>query len=354
MKLLNNQRLIIRADANSSIGTGHVMRCLALAQCWQECGGEVIFAGRIPNIVLQQKIRANACTFVELKHSFPAPDDLELLGKLIQKNALATCPWVVVDGYIFTAEYTSVLRRAGAKVLLIDDYAHQPQYLADLLLNQNLGSEKLTYKLNSDASKLLGNKYVLLRREFLKEQHNVGNDIYPEEAKHILVTMGGADPENFTLKVIEALDKLNLSQLKIKIIIGPSNPYFDLLKDRMNSVSFNGKLLTDVNNMVPLMKWSDVTITAGGSTCWELAFLGVVFLMVIVADNQERIVKSLCQAGSAVYLGWAHSLKDKELQQSLKTIISNKNERMRLSLNGKQLVDGYGVQRVIQKMEATS
>ena len=192
--ICNNQRLIIRADADASIGTGHVMRCLALAQGWQDCEGEVVFVGKITNAALQQKIKETGCTFMDVKQPFPAPDDFELLRELIQEDDQAVCQWVVVDGYHFTADYTRFLRQAGAKVLLVDDYAHQTEYAADLLLNQNLGSEGLSYKINQDAGMLLGNKYVLLRREFLKEQNRKSKDVFPEEAQHILVTLGGADP----------------------------------------------------------------------------------------------------------------------------------------------------------------
>lgn len=351
--LFHSQRLIIRADADASIGTGHVMRCLALAQEWQVHGGNVVFVGKIAK-VLQQKIKENHCAYLEINKPFPASDDFVLLRQLIQENESSACQWVVVDGYHFTAGFTSQLRQAGAKVLVVDDYAHQPEYSADLLLNQNLGSERFKYNINPDALILLGNKYVLLRREFLREKTRKGNDDCPKEAKRILVTLGGADPENVTLKAIEALDLLKLPQLEVKIVVGPANPYLDMLKDRMSNISFNGELVTDVKDMSPLMKWADVAIAAAGSTCWELAHVGVAFLVVTVADNQEGIAESLCEAGVAWSLGWSHTLENKTLFQRLTTIISSKETRLKLSATGKNFVDGRGVQRVMLKMEEMS
>ena len=343
--------LIIRADADSRIGTGHVMRCLALAQGWQQHGGKVVLAGKITSVALQQKIKKNGCTLVNVKQPFPAPDDLELLRKLIQKNGPAACRWIVIDGYHFTADYAQCLRQAGAKILLIDDYAHQAEYSADLLLNQNLGSEGLVYKLNPDAVMLLGNKYVLLRREFLKEQNRENKDVFPEKARHVLVTLGGADPENVTLKVIEALDLLELPQLEVKIIVGPANSYFDLLKDHMYNVSFSRELVTDIKNMVPLMKWADVAITAGGSTCWELAYMGVPALLIVLADNQFGVAGGIVNAGAGLNCGWAHKLQTDKLAARIHQLLADVNQQRLMAKAGRRLVDGRGVQRVIQNME---
>ncbi|MCK5230876.1 MAG: UDP-2,4-diacetamido-2,4,6-trideoxy-beta-L-altropyranose hydrolase, partial [Desulfobulbaceae bacterium] len=342
--------LIIRADADSRIGTGHVMRCLALAQGWQQHGGKVIFAGKITSVALQQKIMENGCTLVNVKQPFPALDDFELLRKLIQKNGPAACRWVVIDGYHFTADYAQCLRQAGAKILLIDDYAHQAEYSADLLLNQNSGSEGLVYKLNPDAVMLLGNKYVLLRREFLKEQNRKNKDVFPEKARHVLVTLGGADSENVTLKVIEALNLLELPQLEVKIIVGPANPYFDLLKDRMANVPFKGELVTDIKDMAPLMKWADVAITAGGSTCWELACLGVPALLIVLADNQLGVVREIANAGAGLNCGWAHKLQTDKLAARIHQLLADVNQQRLMANAGRKLVDGQGCIRVVEKM----
>ena len=350
MKLsFNNRRLIIRADADVSIGTGHVMRGLALAQTWRDCGGEVIFVGKIVS-ALQQKIKEHNCTYLEIKRPYPAADDLELMISLMRKSNGTYCQWIIVDGYHFTADYTECLRRAGAKVLLIDDNAHQKEYSADLLLNQNIGSDEFYYNLNQGAKLLLGTKYALLRHEFLKEQIKTDN-IIPEEARHILVTLGGADSDNITLRVIEALDLLDCPKLKVKIVVGAANRHFNLLKDRMDYVSFQGKLITEVRNMAPLMTWADMAVTAGGSTCWELAYMGVAFIVIVVADNQERIAENLHKADCIHYWGWSYTLEKQKMRQSLTEIVFNKSERARLISNGSQLVDGQGSQRVLKVME---
>lgn len=345
--------LIIRADADSAMGTGHVMRCLALAQAWQDKGGKVMFVGQIASQSLQQRIGHEGFLYLEIKRSYPEPDDLQTMLSLIKKDGVADGHWVVVDGYHFTADYARNLREAGAKVVVIDDYAHQPQYQADLLLNQNLGSEEIGYPINSDATILAGSKYVLLRREFLKQTNHAPQDT-ANVGNHVLVTMGGADPENVTLKVIEALEQVNLSQLEVKIVVGAANPHCHFLEKRMAQVLFKGELLYDVNNMVPLMKWADVAITAGGSTCWELACLGVPLLVIVVADNQKEIAKQLAEHDAAVNLGWAHSLDVEKIANSISAIIAGKSERMKLSANGKLLMDGHGVQRVIWQMEKMS
>ncbi len=341
--------LIIRADANSAVGTGHVMRCLALAQGLQERGGKVLFAGRIASLSLQERISNEGFKYVDIRRPFPKSDDLELMLSLVKKGGMGDAQWIVVDGYHFTADYTRRLREAGAKVLLIDDYAHQEQYQADLLLNQNLGSEELTYTVNSDAVMLAGSKYVLLRHEFLRQKGNDSRNI-PTVANRILVTLGGSDPDNVSFKIIEALELLDLPLLEVKIIVGPANPHLELLERRLGQVAFKCELLDNVKDMVPLMKWADIAITAGGSTCWELAYLGVPALILSVAENQLGVVEGMAAAGAGWSCGRSQNLQTDRLAGKIESLCNDGSRRQAMARAGHTLVDGRGSGRVVERM----
>lgn len=340
--------LIIRADAGVTMGTGHVMRCLALAQGWQEREGKVLFAGRIPSHSLQGRIRNEGFNYVDIRRPYPEHDDLELMLSLIKKGGMSDSQWVVVDGYHFTADYARCLREAGAKVLVIDDYAHQAGYQADLLLNQNLGSQELSYTINSDATILAGSNYVLLRREFLSDKcRDTGR---PTVASHILVTQGGSDPENVTLKVIEALERVDLPQLKVKIIVGPANSNREMLKNLLSKVSFPGEVFPAVGDMVPLMKWADMAITAGGSTCWELAYLGVPALILTVAENQFGVAEGMAAAGAGWNCGRSQTVQIDRLAGMIEELCNDGPKRQAMAWAGQKLVDGWGAERVVERM----
>ena len=158
--------LLVRADASTSAGVGHVMRCLALAQVWHDAGSEVIYLTASPSPSIEQRLRSERVR-VSLLSRYPAgslDDAAETAAIARQENA----QWIVVDGYHFGAEYQRVLKRARLSVLCVDDMGHADAYAADIVLNQNLGVGESLYhgRCGRSTRLLLGSRYVLLRREY--------------------------------------------------------------------------------------------------------------------------------------------------------------------------------------------
>ena len=176
--------LVVRADADSRMGTGHVMRCIALGQAWQDAGGGVVFITCCNNAALLQRLRDENFTVVELSH----PD--EFIPRLLSDlRPQAPDLWSVLDGYRFDLNCQRAVRAAGFKLLLIDDYNHLPEYECDILLNQNINAPDLNYCVNPDAKLLLGTQYALLRREF--QRRKGFQPFQGERNRNILVTLGG-------------------------------------------------------------------------------------------------------------------------------------------------------------------
>ena len=212
--------LVIRADANSQIGIGHVMRCIALAQTWQDRGGKVTFLSHCDSEALHQRIIDEGFDFIPIEKPCPKPNDLSFTLKMlsaISHKLSAASLWLALDGYHFTPDYQKAIRENGYKLLVIDDMAHLDHYHADILLNQNIYASSLHYSCDRETVKLLGCEYVLLRREFLK--YKDWKREIPEKAKKILVTMGGSDPDDVTLKVIRALSRKEGSQADIHAFV---------------------------------------------------------------------------------------------------------------------------------------
>ncbi len=347
--MFSKASLLIRADAAAAIGTGHVMRCLALAQGWRDRGGKVIFAGHIAGHSLRQRIKSEGFGWVEIARPFPDPADLDVILALLKENSKDHEQWVVVDGYHFTADYTSCLREAGARVLLFDDYAHQEKYQTDLLLNQNVGGERLHYSINEDAVILAGSEYVLLRREFLRDN---GRETRAEAdvSRHILVTMGGSDPENATMKVIDALARVEQPGLDVKIVVGPVNQNRDFIARNLAERFFKAELLSKVEGMASLLKWADVAITSGGTTCWEAAYLGIPALIISVAENQLGVARGMAEAGAGWDCGQIQALSTNQLAGMINILSGNNLKRQEMARAGRQLVDGRGTMRVINRM----
>lgn len=341
--------LYIRADADAKIGTGHIMRCTALAQAWQDHGGEVTFISRCESDALRERIQSEGFRYIAFDKACPDSYDLKNTLAILKSESTDQKHWLVLDGYHFTSEYQKSIRDKGFRLLVIDDMNHLPHYHADILLNQNIHAPNLKYRCDEDTTLLLGTRYVLLRREFLKYR-DFKRQI-PDRARNILVTLGGADPDNVTLKVIDALKLFEDPKIEVKIVIGPVNSYRDILLQALSSAHFVYDLITSPPNIPELMVWANLAISAGGSTCWELAFMGVPFLTVVLAENQEDIAKELEEAKAALNCGWVHMLSEKQLLNCFEEMMTGRSARASYSAKGRQLVDGLGAGRVIECME---
>lgn len=346
------KNLFVRADASPQIGTGHVMRCLALAQAWQDQGGNVTFLSFCESESLRRRIIDEGFAFVPIESPHPKAGDLSQVLFHIESHtphAKNHAPsWLVLDGYHFTPEYQKAIRQGGIRLLVIDDMNHLPRYYADILLNQNIHAPDLRYRCGEDTKLLLGSEYVLLRREFLKS-HGFERKI-PEKAQNILVTFGGADPDNVTLKAIRALKLLGDPDLQVKVVIGPANQNIDRVKREASHLSFPMQIVIAVSDMAGLMHWADLAITAGGSTVWELLLFRLPIIMMTLAENQQPIAEKLHNEGLALNLGRQAEVSVSALAGRIQTILEDRNFRWDMASKAADLIDGQGTARVCRTM----
>src|SRR5215469_10923234 len=221
--------LLIRADASTAIGTGHVMRCLALAQAWQDAGGRAAFAMAESTGAVRQRLTNESCDVLPVSSSAGGGEDLRHTIALARQH---NCEWVVVDGYKFRADYQRVLKAANLRVLFLDDWGHSDHYAADVVLNQNASANSIMYSNRELRTELLlGPRYAMLRRE-VGIWRDWKREIQPV-CNRLLVLMGGADEGNVTAIVIESLRLLDLRELETTVVIGALNPHFAALQDQV-------------------------------------------------------------------------------------------------------------------------
>jgi len=338
--------LLVRADAGAHIGTGHLMRCLALAEAWRARGGHAIFITACESDVLRRRILEEGFHVATLKWSHPDPSDWEMTSELLAEHPGA---WTVLDGYHFDPAYQQRVREAGHLLLVIDDMAHLDCYHADVVLNQNLNAEQLHYSCDPETRLLLGTRYVLLRSEFLTWKG--WRRQIPDAARKVLVSLGGSDPDNVTLKVIRALQRLGPEGLESIVCVGASNLHYRELELAVRDSTFPIRLERNVSNMPELMAWADVAISAGGSTCWELAFMGLPNIVLVLAENQRAVPEGLQDHGVAANLGWFASVSEGRLAQALADMLHDSNCRREMSQRGQRLIDAGGVERVLDVMQ---
>jgi len=322
------------------------MRCLALAQAWQDTQGQPIFVMTTSVPALEERLKSEGMQVVHLTTEPGSLDDAQQTATLAHQFGAT---WVVVDGYHFGGEYQQILKQSKLHLLFIDDYGHAEHYYADFVLNQNISADEQWYN-NREAytQLLLDTRYALLRREFWQWQG--WQRTVPPVAKKVLVTLGGADPDNITLKVIQSLQIVEVEELEAVVVVGGSNPHYENLKMAVLDSGYPIQLQRNVTNMPELMAWADVAISAGGSTCWELAFMGLPSILLILADNQRAIAEKLATLNLAVNLGWHQDATIEQIGLALQELIGDRPKRETMSKKGRELVDGNGARRVVSEM----
>ncbi|MFM6402863.1 MAG: PseG/SpsG family protein, partial [Planktothrix sp.] len=183
-------------------------------------------------------------------------------------------------------------------------------------------------------------RYALLRQEFW--QWRGWQRTVPQVAKKVLVTLGGADPDNVTLKVIQSLQIVEVEELEAVVVVGGSNPHYENLKMAVLDSRYPIQLQRNVTNMPELMAWADVAISAGGSTCWELAFMGLPSILLVLAENQRLAAEKLDEMTSALNLGEHQNICHHTIKQKISMLIFSNKLRLKISQNCQCLVDGLG------------
>ena len=338
-------KIVFRVDSSDQMGAGHLMRCLTLADELQQQNHKITFICR--------ELTGNLISLIKYpvlvlpKDGDFQSDDFYLnwLGAMQEQDARQTIEvipkntdFLVVDSYALDEEWHQKLRYHTDRIMVIDDLADR-HFDCDILLNQNLGSQKEDYqnKVPDNIKLLLGCNYALLRPEFaefrnqaLKKRKNT------KEIKNILVSVGGSDTENLTYDILQSLDDFN-----VVVVLGETSPYNNMIKSYAKDR--NIEVVVNANNMAELMLDADLAIGAGGSTSWERCCLGLPTLLYVTADNQKEIAKNLEKLGAVRIVD---SLKD-----DLQAILNDFNLWQNMSKQSKNICDGLGVQKVIESVK---
>lgn len=330
--------LTIRADATPNMGTGHVMRCLALAQAAKNAGIEVRLVGRVLVPWVLRRLEAENVAFETLPGDVPDTEEPDaLLAQIGPANG-----WLVLDGYHFGPDCHKAAISAGWKLLVIDDYAHLAEYHCDLLLNQNIGSSSFHYT-GQSGQKLLGLDYALLRQEFKQYRQLSEKRTFSCGIRRVLLTLGGGDQAGFLNDLIKQLKFWIKPEMELAFVLGDTDR--DVANTILAESGCRFKLLEQIDNMPEMMLWADFVITAGGSTCWELCCLGTPFAVFSLAENQEQLTEYLYEQGIALHL---NNIQDWVLSEDMAFSLQ------RCSEAAMKMVDGNGATRVVEHMLSLS
>ena len=358
-------RVVFRADASLAIGTGHVMRCLTLADTLCASGASCHFICRehAGNLVETIRGRGHSVSTLELGATYDsaatAGTHAAWLGASLQEDLLASrailehmnATWLVVDHYALDRRWEEALRPFCEHVMVIDDIADRPHH-ADVLLDQNLGREEDDYsgRVLPGCELLIGPAYAMLRPEFARLRDRSLARRGAGGLQHILVTMGGVDAGNATSAVLAAMENCDLpAGCRISVVMGRHAPWLESVRQAALQSRHLVDVVVDVNDMAERMAASDLAIGAAGSTSWERCALGLPSMLVCLADNQRSALAALDEAGAVLAVELA------ELDVALPRFFSDPGlaeAMLRMSAAAARITDGKGTDRVVAAMRA--
>ncbi|MDT3314018.1 UDP-2,4-diacetamido-2,4,6-trideoxy-beta-L-altropyranose hydrolase [Pseudomonas sp. rhizo66] len=343
-------RVLIRADASPTIGSGHIARCLTLARVLRAQGSHVAFAcRRLPGHRLDALDAEGFETFAlpdryvdedpqqAIESMLPWQADIEALGLLLEGEA--EYDWIIVDHYGLDHHWQSAARRWARRIAAVDDLATR-HYRVDLLLNQNLSglSENYAPLLPEGCRTLLGPRYAMLREEF-----NGPAIAIKATAHRVLVNFGGFDAAMQTHHAMLAL--ADFTELQVDFVAGADNPAWAQMQ-ALAETRPHWRLHSFVSDFHQRMTEADLFIGAGGGTSWERAAMGLPTICIAVSNNQQANGEVMAAAGAHVFMGAREQVSVEQLRDAIGFVAGNYYLRQSLAERSRQLVDGRGALRV--------
>jgi UDP-2,4-diacetamido-2,4,6-trideoxy-beta-L-altropyranose hydrolase len=360
-------RVLVRCDASVQIGSGHVMRCMTLANELKNNGAEVIFLSASVEGNLNKYVNGNGFKVIELyandnqkgsenKFNYPniqfnSEQYFDVRNSVNAIKRVKNIDWLIVDHYKLSKKWESELRYYVGKIMVIDDLANR-EHDCDILLDQNFFKDmRNRYQglIPESCTKLFGPDYSLLRTEFHLAKKKKSS--YFNKIRRIFIFFGGSDSHNLTSFVLQAIQKGGFSDFEFDVVIGENNPNIDIIETIITNMS-NVNFYIQIDNISEFMSRADLSIGAGGSTIWERCYMGLPSMVITVAENQIECVKHLSEIGIIDYHCHFDNIKVNSFLKALIELCNNQNKLKLLSDRSMDMVDGLGSKRVYEKLKS--
>jgi UDP-2,4-diacetamido-2,4,6-trideoxy-beta-L-altropyranose hydrolase len=330
-------KILLRADASLTQGTGHVMRVLTLSEELESAGHEVVLASAtsgidwLENVIFERGIQR----LVVAPHSLSA----ELIRKV-------SPDWLVIDSYEIPAELIGSARAFTRVLAIVDGDTRNVD--ADLYVDHNVGAENIMWPSNVSPRMLAGSRYALIRRAVRNVKREAPWQAISEPPR-VLAFMGGTDPTGMIVRVARAIAALPITTKGV-VICAPAwrEQVAALLADKPEI-----RVIPPTNDLPALLATTDIAISAAGTSSWELCTLGIPSILIEVVDNQTESLRKMTKLG--LVIGLSPSDFDgngltESLTSHLEALLNDESARHRLSQRCADTFDGQGTQRVVEAM----
>lgn len=352
-------KFVIRTDASANIGTGHVMRCLTLAEMISDLGGVVSFiclgfSGDMRDYIEE---RGFPVAGLKIDHSLTSysdwgPDDQLLDAKETGSilSSMTDVDWLIVDHYAIDVVWERRIRPLVRNLMVIDDLANR-EHVCDVLLDQNLyDSMQNRYQgiVPETCRQLLGPEYAILRKEFYEARRKIPEPERSGKIKRVFVFFGGSDPTGETIKILQAITSFD-DEICFDIVVGKSNLNRYEIESICADVN-NINYYCQIDNISELMMAADVAIGAAGSASWERCFLGLPAIVVITAENQIGVAEKLANENAVINLGESAGVHANDYLNAVRNLCDQPGLLQTMSKNGLRIMSENRLQAEISSL----
>ncbi|MCX6295699.1 MAG: UDP-2,4-diacetamido-2,4,6-trideoxy-beta-L-altropyranose hydrolase [Bacteroidetes bacterium] len=331
-------KIIIRADGGTSIGMGHVIRCLALADMLKD-DFNIIFAIQDPTDSVIRKIHSVTETIIHLPKTDDYNSDALHFSQFLEPRDI-----IIIDGYHFKTNYQKEIKKQGAKLVVIDDL-HSWHHVADVIINHAAGIDKTVYSTEAYSKLFLGLDYALLRKPFLKTATETKKI---KTVKKVFISMGAADINNITQKYTEALIQTEGIE-EIHLMLGSINPNIksiDQLIENNSHIKIIKHFEISADELASLLTVCDVSICPASSISLESCAIGIGLISGFTAENQLGILTGMEKHKTLINFGDMNTITIPEIKTKLKDIVGQPEKLNSLIQNQKKIIDGNSPKRL--------
>ena len=331
--------IFIRCDGGRGDGLGHVSRCLTLASAFRAGGAKVTFLSWSPDGTGRRFIEESGFAIIEATAAAATTADLDDVVRHLRTNTMK--PILVLDSRAIDARYVEACAGKSLVVCIDDDLLRDLP--CHILINNNPWIQPTNYAHRQNRRLLIGTRYNLVRPEYFRTVESSPSQM------HVLLTMGGEDPCDQTSKILSAL-QAQLANHNVTVIIGPAHPSPDTVRFAALDCVPHARIEIGSINLSALFKAANFAITAGGTTCYELAAAGVPQAALVLDDHQEPLVRSLEKAGCCVGLGHYREMRSGRLQAAIGALLASSKKRAALASAGTRLFNKPGGDKIVNSI----
>ena len=350
---MNKPIAVFRVDGSNRIGTGHIFRCLSLAIAFERRNVQPLFLTKDHEPRIQALIEQRHFPIQTIHHTLGVEEDASLtVSFLNRKNATFLITDVAhlenISGPENYEHYCmQVLANTQTFSISLDDL-----FLSDLPFDIRIipycGARERNYQTKGKTKLLLGPAYFIFQDDFVQAPRK--ERVPRRQVTNILVTMGGSDPHNMTVRVVESLMAITKRPLlDMRVVIGPGFSSH-LEREILDKLYFFGgkyKIISGAAGIMErLMLWADLVITAGGLTKYEAAVTGTPSVVIAPFDREVEMCRTFADAGASLCFNLRKINIERDLPAIVEMMLDNYELRREMSRKGKELVDGKGVERI--------